>query len=289
LRFSKGKVTTTFGAAALAPVAFLTWGFWIEPGMLVTRQVHLQIPGFQQNLRMAVLSDLHIGSPHVGVDQLRKIVEHVNAEKPDVVVMLGDFVTGGPGGRHIEGQFVEPERIADGLKDLHARLGVFAVLGNHDWWFDGERVGRALTGAGITVLENQAVRLGDGSGAFWLGGIADMWTRNPDVAGTLAQVQDDNPVVLFTHNPDIFPDVPARVNLTLGAHTHGGQIDLPFIGRVVKTSRFGYVAGYFVEENRRLFVTTGIGTSIMAIRMRVPPEIVIMTIAPEGATSASAR
>jgi hypothetical protein len=155
-------------------------------------------------------------------------------------------------------------------------LGVFAVLGNHDWWYDGDRVGKALTDAGIQVLENRAIHVGH----IWLGGIADFWTREPDVAGTLQQVSSDDPIVLITHNPDIFPDVPPRVSLTLAAHTHGGQVNLPVIGRVVTTSRLGYVAGEYVEQGRHLFVTTGIGTSIFPVRLGVPPEIVILTVAP---------
>ena len=244
--------------------------------MLVVRHRRMELPGWKAELRMAVLSDLHIGSPHVGLDKLRLIVEKTNVEEPEIVVLLGDFVTGGPNGRRAGG-FVEPELIAEELKKLHAPLGVYAVLGNHDWWYDGEHVRRALTEVGIPVLENRAVRVGN---AFWLGGIADLWTREPDVAGTLQQVTTDDPVVLITHNPDIFPDVPARVSLTLAAHTHGGQVHLPIVGTLITTSRLGYNAGEFVEQGRHLFVTTGIGTSIVPVRMGVPPEVVILTLSP---------
>jgi predicted MPP superfamily phosphohydrolase len=96
---------------------------------------------------------------------------------------------------------VEPEAIAAELKNLQAPLGVFAVLGNHDWWYNGDRIGRAFRDAGIPVLENKAVHAGN----FWLGGIADYWTRAPDIAGTLEQVDNSDPVVLITHNPISFP------------------------------------------------------------------------------------
>jgi len=246
--------------------------------MLVVRHPTMELPGWKSELRIAVLSDLHVGSPHVGLDKVRTIVEKTNAENPALVVLLGDFVIGGPNrsGGVRGGGFVEPEQTAAELKKLHAPLGVYAVLGNHDWWYDGERVGRALTDAGIPVLENRAVRVGP----IWLGGIADFWTREPDVAGTLKQVTTDDPVVLITHNPDIFPEVPARVSLLLAAHTHGGQVNLPIVGRVITTSRLGYAAGEYVERGRHLFVTTGIGTSILPVRFGVPPEIVILTVAP---------
>jgi predicted MPP superfamily phosphohydrolase len=260
----------------LTPVLAAVWGFGIEPGMLVVRHTRMELAGWPSDLRIAVMSDLHIGSPHVGLDKLQKIAEKTNAENPDLVVILGDFVTGGPNGRRAGG-FVEPEQTAAELKKLRAPLGVYAVLGNHDWWYDGEHVGRALREAGIPVLENQAVHVGN---SFWLGGIADFWTRDSDVAGTLQQVEGDEPVVLITHNPDIFPQVPARVSLTLAAHTHGGQVNLPLVGRVITTSRLGYVAGEYVEQGRHLFVTTGIGTSIVPVRFGVPPEIVILTVSP---------
>jgi hypothetical protein len=261
-------------ALLVSPFLVLAWAFGIEPGMLVVRHVRLTLPGWREDTRVAVLSDLHIGSPHVGLDKLRKIVEKTNAENPSLVVLLGDFVTGGPGGRH-DASFVEPEQTAEELKKLHAPLGVYAVLGNHDWWYDGRRVGEALTSAGIPVLENRAVHVGK---RFWLGGIADFWTRNPEIEGTLAQVDDTDPVVLITHNPDIFPDVPERVGLTIAGHTHGGQVYLPVIGTLVTTSKLGYNAGDFLEHGHHLFVTTGIGTSIVPVRFGMPPEIVILTI-----------
>jgi predicted MPP superfamily phosphohydrolase len=262
-------------ALLVAPFLVAVWALGIEPGMLVVRHRRMELPGWKSELRIAVLSDLHVGSPHVGLDKLRTIVERTNAEQPELVVLLGDFVTGGPNGTR-GGGFVEPEQTAAELKKLLAPLGVFAVLGNHDWWYDGEHVGKALTDAGIPVLENRAVHVGP----IWLGGIADYWTREPAVAGTLRQVTTDDPVVLITHNPDIFPEVPARVSLTLAAHTHGGQVQLPIIGTLITTSKLGYNAGEYVEQGRHLFVTTGIGTSIVPVRFGVPPEIVILTVGP---------
>jgi predicted MPP superfamily phosphohydrolase len=272
---SKIRIRIVAIALLAAPFLVAAWAFGIEPGMLVVRHPRMELAGWPGEMRIAVLSDLHIGSPHVGLDKLRVIVEKTNAENPALVVLLGDFVVGGPGGRH-DANFVEPEKTAEELKKLRAPLGVYAVLGNHDWWYDGEHVGRALTDAGIPVLENRAVHVGH----IWLGGIADLWTREPDISGTLGQVTGNDPVVLITHNPDIFPAVPSRVSLTLAAHTHGGQVQLPIVGTLITTSKLGYNAGEFVERGRHLFVTTGIGTSIMPVRFGVPPEIVILTVSP---------
>lgn len=268
----------------LAVVVVLTglglWAFWIEPARVTVRHVSLQIPQWDaehQEMRIAVLTDLHVGAPHVGVEKLRRVVERTNAERPDLILLLGDFVIDDVVG----GKFVEPEAIAEALKGLRATHGAVAVLGNHDWWNDGVRIGNALKGAGITVLENETLRIEHNGRSLWLIGLADLWTRRPDIAGSLRQVSgDDDPVILLTHNPDVFPEVPARVALTLAGHTHGGQVCLPLVGRPVVPSKFGqrYAMGHVVEDGRHLFVSGGVGTSIIPVRFRVPPEIVLLTL-----------
>lgn len=257
----------------------------IEPARLVVRDVEVRLPGWPtalHGLRVAVLSDLHAGAPHLGADRRREIVARTNAARPQLVVLLGDYVVGGePGSR-----FVEPEVLARELADLRAPLGVVAVLGNHDWWYDGPRVRRALEAAGVRVLENDAVAVEvatpGGSVRLWMAGLGDQWTRRVDVAGALRAVPPDEPVLLLTHNPDVFPAVPARVTLTLAGHTHGGQVRLPVVGTPVVPSRYGrrYAAGLVVEGGRRLFVTPGLGTSILPVRFRVPPEISLLTLQP---------
>jgi predicted MPP superfamily phosphohydrolase len=131
---------------------------WWEPDSFVVRHEALALPNWHSNLRVAALSDLHIGSRHVGLDKLRYIVETTNAENPDVVVIMGDFVIGGPRGRDADSpSFVTPEKIAAELRNL--RAPTYAVLGNHDRWFDGPRVEAALRAVNIRVLENEAIRL----------------------------------------------------------------------------------------------------------------------------------
>ena len=285
----KTKFRTALVVVLLLFAALAAWAFWLEPSSLTVHRVSLSVPRWndvQRGLRVAVLTDLHVGSPYMGLDKLRRVVARTNEEQPDLVLLLGDFVIGGKrdeGGTEggvVGGEFVEPEPIAAELKNLRAPLGVYAVLGNHDWWFDGGRVTRALEGAGLVVLENGAVRVEHGGRGFWLAGVADLWTRKPDIEGALKQVNTDEPVVLFTHNPDIFPDVPSRVSLTLAGHTHGGQVNLPLMGRPMVPSHFGqrYAFGHVVEDGRHLYVSGGVGTSIIPARFRVPPEIVILTL-----------
>lgn len=290
-RLFKSKFRVALAVVLVVAACLAAWAFWLEPASTVVRRVGLAVPAWHaehRGLKVALLTDLHVGAPHMSLERLRRVVGRVNEEAPDLVIITGDFVIGGPqdeGGERggvAGGTFVEPEPLAEELKHMRAPLGVYAVLGNHDWWFDGERVARALGGAGLKVLENEAVRIEREGRGFWLGGVADLWTRKPDVEGTLRQVNTDDPVVLFTHNPDIFPGVPARVTLTVAGHTHGGQVNLPLLGRPVVPSKFGqrYAMGHVVEGGRHLFVSGGVGTSIIPVRFRVPPEIVILKLEP---------
>jgi predicted MPP superfamily phosphohydrolase len=215
-------------AAAIAlPIV---WAFAIEPASLRNEDYELALPGWPvgcDGLRVAVLADLHVGSPFNGRTKLAHIVALTQRARADLVLLAGDYVIHGiPGGR-----FTPPAEIADELARLAAPLGVFAVLGNHDHWLDGPRVRAALESRGIPVLEDTATRLRAAQCDFWLAGIGDYWTTPHDIARALARVNDDAPVIAFTHNPDLFPDVPARVTLTIAGHTHGGQVFLPWIGR----------------------------------------------------------
>jgi hypothetical protein len=112
---------------------------------------------------------------------------------------------------NLKGLRIEPEVLASALKGLRARFGVFATLGNHDWWYNGPRVKKALENAGITELENDAVMIGRDGDAIWVVGIGDKWEGKPDTASALAKVSRGAPIIAFTHNPDIFPSIPARV------------------------------------------------------------------------------
>jgi len=261
----------------LADVAF--WAFLIEPRRLVTHQETIQIDNWPRSLDglgIAVLSDLHVDNWSVTDKKLRTIVERTNQLQPDLIVILGDYMSSNGNVT----RRVEPEHFGAILKDLHAPLGVYSVLGNHDWWYSGIQVRRGLEKNGIQVLENEVIHFDARGTQLWLVGLADLWTRKQAVADTIAMVPEGKPFIALTHNPDIFPDLPPRVPLLLAGHTHGGQVRLPLIGSVVESSDYGdrYVKGHVVENNHHLFVTTGIGTSIVPVRFGVPPEIVVLTI-----------
>ncbi len=273
----------------LALVAALTflggWAFIWEPGQLVVREQELALPGWPVGhapLRVALLADLHTGSPQQGLAMLREIVATTNALQADLVLLAGDFVIH----EVMLGGFVPPEESALLLGELRAPLGVFAVLGNHDHWLGEERMEAAMTQGCVPLLEDAALRIArpDGAGDFWLVGFSDYWEGACDVKGALAQVTDAAPALAFMHNPDLFAELPDRFALVMAGHTHGGQVLLPFVGRPVVPSLYGerYAIGHVVERGRHLFVTSGLGTSILPVRFRVPPEIVLLTLRAAG-------
>ena len=232
----------------------------------------LELPHWDRRLRLALIADLHAGSPQIDEERIESIVARVNREQVDLVALLGDYID--PAQRL--GEWIAPEKIAARLARLESRLGIYAVLGNHDWAHAGARMGQALRDAGIELLENRAVRVDD----FWIAGLGDLMKRTADLDGTLAQVPDGEPVLLFSHNPDVFPKVPPRVALTLSGHTHGAQVDLPFLRDLVTPSRYGarYTGGHIEEGGRHLYVSDGIGTSRLPVRFRAKPEIPVLVL-----------
>ena len=278
-RSSGRKLRVLFAAILLLLAGVAFWAFLIEPGRLVVREQTIQIDNWPRELdglRIAVLSDIHADDWFVDDKKLRTIVERTNQLQPELIVILGDYMSSNG---HVTRR-VEPERFGPILKDLHAPLGVYSVLGNHDSWYSAIQVRRGLEKNGIQVLENEVIHFDVRGTQLWLVGLADLWTRRQAIADTVAMVPEGAPVIALTHNPDIFPDLPQRVPLLLAGHTHGGQVRFPLIGSVVQSSEFGdrYVKGHVFENNHHLFVTTGIGTSIVPVRFGVPPEIVLLTI-----------
>jgi hypothetical protein len=215
------------------------------------------------------------------IEHIRHIVDTANGLRPDVVVLLGDFIANY---RFAIEPVPDPMWAAE-LARLEAPLGTWAILGNHDWWHDIVGVRGALAGVRIPILENDAVLLGAAGKRFWLAGLGDQeaiqlghgrYRGVDDLPLTLSRIKTGDPVVLMVHEPDIFPQVPQRVALTLAGHTHGGQIRVPFIWPAFVPSKFGarYAYGHIVEDGRHLIVSGGLGTSIIPARLGVPPEIV---------------
>ncbi|WP_444886290.1 metallophosphoesterase [Microbulbifer sp. JMSA008] len=279
LSWPRGKYRVVFLVALAVALTLAVWAFFAEPRSFRINEQALRLeswPASCSGLSVAVLADLHVGSPYKGIESLRSLVNQVNASSPDLVLLPGDFVIQGVVG----GSFVTPESAAEVLAGLKAPLGVFAVMGNHDWWLDPKRVERAFTEKGIPLLEDASTKISSGHCAFQLVGISDFWEGPHNIDRAMSAIEESETVLAFTHNPDIFPQIPQRIALTIAGHTHGGQVYLPLIGRPIVPSRYGerYAIGHIEEEGKHLFVSPGVGTSILPVRFLVPPEVTLLRL-----------
>lgn len=275
-------------AALVIGTALAFYGGVIETARLVERDHTLPLanwPAQCDGLRIDVITDTHTGSPRNGVDKLDRLVQRLIASDAPIVLMAGDYVILSV----LLGEYIPAEVIAEHLKPLTSRKPVYAVLGNHDWWKDGHDISAKFAAAGVRMIDNQAAPVQVGTCDFWLAGLGDLQEGKPDVAGTYAQIPEGVPVIALTHEPDLLPQIPARTALTVAGHTHGGQI-YPFPlrrpGHFIERSHT--LNGWIVHEGRTLFVSPGVGTSIIPVRLGVPPEISQLTLKqgtqPQGAT-----
>jgi uncharacterized protein len=246
---------------------------WREPRRLVVRREELALPGWPAELdgyTVALVADLHAGAGHMTLARVASVVDEVAGLHADLVLLLGDYLDSTWLGR---GR-AAPAAVARQLGRLG---GAVAVLGNHDWRASGAQMGRALEGAGLRVLENAAVPVGRG---VWVAGTAEYRFRVPDVAAAVGAAPPDAAVLLMIHDPDLFPEVPSRVALTVAGHLHGGQVNLPLLRRLMLPTRYGerYLAGHVVETGRHLYVSAGLGTSGLPIRLLRPPEVPLLRL-----------
>jgi predicted MPP superfamily phosphohydrolase len=204
------------------------------------------------------------------------------ARRPDLILLAGDYVIQ----EVVGGDPVDPADIFAVLNRLDAPLGVYAVMGNHDWWYGYDRIVAefARHAPRLRLLEDASVEVSSRDARFRLTGVTD-YTEGPmDFAGELALAGGEFNIV-FTHSPDVFPKLPQGVDLTFAGHTHGGQVYIPLLGRPIVPSEFGekYALGTVREGGKTLFVSVGVGTSILPLRFLTPPEVNIVTLQQAGA------
>ncbi|MFS8183576.1 metallophosphoesterase [Pseudovibrio denitrificans] len=262
---------------------------WLPPKITQHKVVVSPDALGQKPLRVVVLTDLHACWPWMRPERIKRIVERANSLEPDLITLLGDFHTA------MHPPFAKPLTAAadwaQPMERLKAPLGVFGVLGNHDWLEGGEEAREALEASGVTVLENKAQRVSTrGNSHVWIIGLDDQYGeacqlhgkgRRDDLEVALSQVEDDMaPRILLAHEPDIFLEAKKSVDLTLSGHTHGGQVRLPFIGALTIPSRLDrkYAKGAFEENGSTLIVSSGLGCSGLPIRFMCPPELLLIEI-----------
>lgn len=277
----RGLILGGLGAAGLAGASVPAYGAFEALGLLVTQyRPNPKAWPERRQLTMTVIADLHAGGPNMGLARVREVVDVANSLRSDIVLLQGDYFAT----HRFVTEKVPHMAWAGEFARLRSRLGTFAILGNHDWWYDIQGVRQALAAVRIPVLENDAVLLGEKGEQFWLAGIGDQIAYRighrrfrgvDDLPGTMAKITTGDPVVLMVHEPDIFTRVPERVALTVAGHTHGGQIRIPFVWETYVPSEYGarFAYGQVVEGGRHMIVSGGLGTSVAPIRIGVPPEI----------------
>ncbi len=289
IRWAGVSMVALAGAACFAIVAY---GSFVEPQLLSVTTIRLEMP-VKESLRIAVLSDLHIG-PYKDAAFVRRAVDRVNELVPDIVLLTGDYLMGE----------TDTGMAADGLeplKHLRPAFGSYAVLGNHDHGLyrtlfglnrpsddPGETVAEILEGLGVRVLQNENVVIDLGTGRLAIAGIEDRWMPNSSVDAAMEGIEPGTPIVLAAHNPDVLLEPrSASASLIVAGHTHGGQIRLPGFGPVPRLpTRLGRVfdqGAFTVGESTTLAITRGLGESGPRVRLFAPPEILVLQIEPKTA------
>lgn len=265
--------------------ARVSYGYRIEPTWLELNQHDIPVAGLDETFRgfrIVQLSDFHC-SRQVTPAYLAEAVDLAQAQQPDVAVLTGDFV-------HKGHKYVE--RVAATLGRLTAPAGVYAVLGNHDFSVRNSlgfrrfrhlhrKVAAALTAQGIRVLHNETVLLRRGSAVVQLVGVEDLWSRACDLDQAFSRLDAAQPSVLLAHNPRTAELLGGRrCDLVLSGHTHGGQVNLPGLGRPTlsrKARRFA--AGLYRYGNTHVYVNKGVGFGFR-FRFGVRPEVAVLTLQP---------
>ena len=233
------------------------------------------LPAAFAGYRIAQLSDIHCG-PFTPGRRVVRWVNRANRLGADVIAVTGDLITSGA-------DYVET--VCDALGHLRAPDGVFACMGNHDYFTDGERLAAGLESQGLTLLRNRGVPLEREGATLYLAGVDDTWTRRADLSAALRHRPPSAPVVLLAHDPALFGGAAARgVGLTLSGHTHGGQFAFPLAPRRWNLARLmtPFTTGHYCIGEANLYVNRGLGTTGPPVRLGARPEITLITLVPAG-------
>ena len=269
-------------AILLASMLLGLWTVVIEPRWVAHREISTTISDWKGPpvLKVAVASDWHFTKRALWrvmtPDRARVIVAQINAARPDVILLPGDFIADRDYRPDIAS--TPEDEIAQVLGELKAPLGVYAVMGNHDWWHDGAKFTAAFNRVGIQVLENDAVPL-TGTG-LWVVGIGDDHTSHSNPIRAMAKVPRGAQTLVLMHEPASLFDLPPARGLIVSGHTHGGQINLPIVGAPVVPGAGprDWAYGWISHGDQRMYITSGLGVSILPVRFNMRPEWVMFSL-----------
>ncbi len=271
------RVAAGTGVAALGVDATV-----LEPNRprVVRKDIALRRwPERLEGFTVAILSDFHF-DPYFSVHPIEASIGIVNGLNPDLIVLTGDFVSIPELYGNEEKAALAAEPCADLLRQMHARHGLWAVMGNHDYYTNPWRVTSALQARGIKVLANQSSPIERDGARFWLAGVNDVVSGTADLDETLHVVPENEATILLAHEPDYADEVARhRVDLQLSGHSHGGQVRLPLVPPLF-LPKLGkkYVWGLYQIGPLTLYTNPGIGTVVLPIRLNCPPEVTLLTL-----------
>jgi predicted MPP superfamily phosphohydrolase len=256
------------------------YGYLMEPNLFQVETVKLKLPRLSHQfsgLRVVQISDIHMGG-WMNLERLRRVTDLIMAQKPDVLLITGDFLIGYEFDDAAE-QAIED--LVEALSHLAASIPTFAVLGNHDYWTSVKAVRQMLRAAGITELTNRVFTLSRDGEHLHFCGVDDVWEGNARLEDVIAELSEDGASILLAHEPD-FADISAatgRFDLQLSGHSHGGQVVLPFVGppRLPYLGR-KYPSGLYKVGEMFQYTNRGVGMARLPIRINCPPEITLFVL-----------
>ena len=260
-------------AVPVSPVMAASYGLYEAGSVRIERPtIHLpHLPPAFQNLRVAFLTDIHHG-PYIGLDYVASIVRTTLALAPDLILLGGDYISQ-------DAKYVAP--CFDVLAGLKAPLGVFGVLGNHDYRHGIEETHAAFAAVKFGELTNRGVWLERGTSRLRLAGVDDLWYGKPDPRPAVGDATAEDACLLVSHNPDFAEKLfDSRVGLVLSGHTHGGQVCVPGYGAPIVPSRYGqkYLHGLVQAPATQVYISRGLGTVAPPMRYNSSPELTLLTL-----------
>jgi hypothetical protein len=224
------------------------------------------LPSAFEGLRIVHLTDIH-HSKYISFNAVYRMITLANRQRPDLALLTGDYVTWSK-------KYIRP--VAEALRDLRARLGVYAVLGNHDFRVDAEAVTEALERVGIRVLRNTSARIDNRGDSLWLTGVDEFSYGQSDLDKALTGIPDSLPKILLAHNPEIIGNAAERnVDFVAAGHTHGGQVKIPYLKslNIVTQPNQGFLEGFVTAGRTQMYISRGLGKVVLPLRIKCPPEL----------------